>query len=133
MNPIPGLRSSCCFECFEHWKRPAAIKMGIEQGRRRIAAAKRPVIADIGPDPADHGLHFRQHRDLGVVGMDPLRAHHVDPDRVNQRRERHHAGADPVRQRRDIDLSPASLLHELLPWEWKRLRQADELADQQAA
>jgi len=24
-------------------------------------------------------------------------------------------------------------LHELLPWEWKRLRQTDEPADQQAA
>ena len=28
---------------------------------------------------------------------------------------------------------PASRLHELLPWEWKRLRQTDEPADQQAA
>ncbi len=28
---------------------------------------------------------------------------------------------------------PASRLHELLPWEWKLLRQADEPADQQAA
>ncbi|MER9026579.1 IS66 family transposase [Mesorhizobium sp. M0815] len=28
---------------------------------------------------------------------------------------------------------PASRLHELLPWEWKRLRQADKPADQQAA
>ncbi|MGY3388007.1 uncharacterized protein involved in response to NO [Bradyrhizobium sp. USDA 3311] len=28
---------------------------------------------------------------------------------------------------------PASRLHELLPWEWKRLRQADMPADQQAA
>ena len=26
----------------------------IKQGRQRIAAAKRPVIADTGPDPADH-------------------------------------------------------------------------------
>ncbi|ESX80937.1 hypothetical protein X755_33280 [Mesorhizobium sp. LNJC405B00] len=28
---------------------------------------------------------------------------------------------------------PASRLRELLPWEWKRLRQADKPADQQAA
>ena len=28
---------------------------------------------------------------------------------------------------------PASRLHELLPWEWKLLRQADKPADQQAA
>ncbi|MES0030806.1 IS66 family transposase [Mesorhizobium sp. M0040] len=28
---------------------------------------------------------------------------------------------------------PASRLHELLPWEWKRLREADKPADQQAA
>ncbi len=28
---------------------------------------------------------------------------------------------------------PASRLHELLPWEWKRLRQADMPAYQQAA
>ncbi|MER9387750.1 IS66 family transposase [Mesorhizobium sp. M0435] len=28
---------------------------------------------------------------------------------------------------------PASRLHELLPWEWKRLREADKAADQQAA
>jgi hypothetical protein len=44
----------------------------IEQGRRRIAAAKRPVIADIRPDPADHGLHFRQRRHRGVVGTDEV-------------------------------------------------------------
>lgn len=28
---------------------------------------------------------------------------------------------------------PASRLHELLPWEWKLLRQADKPADQQVA
>ena len=28
---------------------------------------------------------------------------------------------------------PASRLHELLPWEWKHLRQADTIVDQQAA
>ena len=28
---------------------------------------------------------------------------------------------------------PASRLHELLPWEWKLLRQVDQAADQQAA
>lgn len=28
---------------------------------------------------------------------------------------------------------PASRLHELLPWEWKRLRQAEKPVDQQAA
>lgn len=33
---------------------------------------------------------------------------------------------------RTADL-PASRLHELLPWEWKRLREADKPADQQAA
>ncbi|MCP1909494.1 hypothetical protein J2R96_001974 [Bradyrhizobium elkanii] len=31
-----------------------------------------------------------------------------------------------------LDL-PASRLHELLPWEWKLLRQADKPAGQQAA
>jgi len=28
---------------------------------------------------------------------------------------------------------PTSRLHELLPWNWKRLRQADKPEDQQAA
>ena len=28
---------------------------------------------------------------------------------------------------------PISRLHELLPWEWQRLRQADKIVDQQAA
>ena len=28
---------------------------------------------------------------------------------------------------------PASRLHELLPWDWKLLRKADKLANQQAA
>ncbi len=76
----------------------------IEQRRRRIVAAKWPVIANIRPDPADHGLHFRQHRDRGVVGMDAFRAHDMGPDGLNKRLKRHHAGADPIRQRRDIDL-----------------------------
>ncbi|ESZ00118.1 hypothetical protein X737_39150 [Mesorhizobium sp. L48C026A00] len=42
---------------------------------------------------------------------------------------------DPKAWLADVRIAdlPASRLHELLPWQWKRLREADKPADQQAA
>ena len=45
-----------------------------EDGRWRILAAERSIVAHISPDPTCHGLHFGQHRHLRVVGMDAFRA-----------------------------------------------------------
>ena len=42
----------------------------MERRRWRTLAAKRPIVADIGPDSADDSLQFRQHGHRRVVGMD---------------------------------------------------------------
>ena len=67
----------------------------MECRRRRIFAAKRPVIANIGPDSAGHSLQFREYAHRRVIGVDAFRAHDMDPDRLNNWVER-----------RDIDLDP---------------------------
>jgi hypothetical protein len=73
----------------------------IEQGRRRILAAKRPVVPYIGPDPTEDSLQFCQHRHRRIVGVDAFRPHDMGTNRLNNRVERHYAGADPIRQCRD--------------------------------
>src|ERR1700733_11971910 len=40
-----------------------------------VVSAKRPVVANIGPDPAGDGLQFRQHRHRRIVSVDAFRAH----------------------------------------------------------
>ena len=79
----------------------------MERGRRRGFAAKRPIIANIGPDPAGDSLQFREHGHRRVVGVDAFRAQDVGPDRLNNRLERHHAGADPIGQRETSSSIPS--------------------------
>lgn len=80
-------------------------------GRRR--SAERPVIADIGPEPA--GLRpaeaGRAHRNHGVIGVGPLAAQHVSAQRVDQgtqqrRRLSHHVGE---RRAADVDVGAGVL------------------------
>ncbi len=85
---------------------PGTTARVMERCRRWVFAAKRPVIADIGPDPAGDSLQFREYGHRRVIGVDAFRAHDMSSDRLNNWLERHHAGADPIRQCRDIDLDP---------------------------
>src|ERR1035437_1070458 len=78
----------------------------MERRRRRIFAAKRPVIANIEADPAGDSLQFREYGHRRVIGVDAFRAQHRGPVRLNNGVEPHHPGADPIRQCRDIDLDP---------------------------
>jgi hypothetical protein len=71
----------------------------MERCRRWVFAAKRPVIANIGPDPAGDSLKFREYGHRRVVGVDAFRAHDIGLDRHNNWVERHHAPAQcPVWQ-----------------------------------
>ena len=82
----------------------AAIGRVEEHRRRRIGAAKRPVVAHIGPQPAGAGLALGQHRHGGVVGMDALGCEDMRPDRLDQRHQGRRRSADPIGQRRDVEL-----------------------------
>src|SRR5712664_3454896 len=85
---------------------PGTTARVMERRRRWVFAAKRMIIADIGPDPAGDSLQFREYGHRRVIGVDAFRAHDMGPYRLNNWLERHHAGADPIRQCRDIDLDP---------------------------
>ena len=92
-----------------------------------IRAAKRPVIANIGPDPAGNRLKLGKHRHRRIVIVDAFGPHNMGLDRFNNGIERHPAGADPIRQGRDIDLDPFAGVGLALPVQ--RLMQ-QELVDQ---
>jgi hypothetical protein len=47
------------------------LARGVEQRRRRILAAKRPILAHIHPDAAGFRLAFCEDRNRGVVAMQP--------------------------------------------------------------
>src|SRR5712664_2914840 len=85
---------------------PGTTARVMERCRWWVFAAKRPIIADIGPDPAGDSLQFREYGHRRVIGVDAFRAHDMGSYRLNNWVERHHAGADPIRQGRDIDLDP---------------------------
>src|SRR5262249_56071720 len=77
-----------------------------------ILAAKRAVVADIGPDATGDGLELCQYRHRRVIGMNALGAQNIASKRLNDRVERNHGGADPISERRLIDLgalAPVSL------------------------
>ena len=58
----------------------AAIRRIEEGDGRRIGAAKRPIVTDIGPQPSGPGLSFGQNPNGGVVSMDALGRKHMRPD-----------------------------------------------------
>src|SRR5208283_2151157 len=84
----------------------SAIARIFEEGRRRLLAAKRPVVADIGPYPAGRGLAFGQNRRRGVIGMNALAPKDMSFQRGQDRIQRCDATADPIGQGRRVDLDP---------------------------
>jgi hypothetical protein len=77
----------------------------VEVGRRwRIGAAKRPVVAHIGPQSPGARPPDIEHRHGGVVGMDTLGRKDVTADRLDQRHQGGRRCTDPVSQGRDVEL-----------------------------
>ena len=75
----------------------------IEHCTRWFRPAKRLVIADIDPDPADVGLAFGQNWHRGVVAVQPLGAQDVGLQAFEQRRQRRRAATNLVGQGRQTD------------------------------
>ena len=71
----------------------------VEQHRRRpgLALAERPVVADIGPEPAGDGLALGQHRHGRVVAVQPLGGEDMAADQLVERRQNSRAGCRPGR------------------------------------
>lgn len=67
-----------------------------ERRRRRCWSGKGPVVAHIGPDPADDGAAAGQHRHRGVVAVQPRGGEDMGVDQRHHRRQASGAGADPV-------------------------------------
>ena len=96
---------------------PRAVARVEEQRRRRRAAGERPVVADIGPEPAGDGLALGQHRHRRVVAVQPLGGEHMRLDQLVQRRQRGGAGADLIGQRREAELDALAGVALALPVE----------------
>jgi hypothetical protein len=79
--------------------RAGPIARGVEEGRRRIGAAERPVVPDVGPDPAGRRLALGQDRHGRVVGVQPLGRQHMRLDQAVERCESRRAGPDLVGER----------------------------------
>jgi hypothetical protein len=81
----------------------AAIGRGVEQRRRRVLAAERPVVADVSPDAASFSLAFRQDRNRRVIAVQALSRQKVAFDQRVQGPQGRGAGAFwpvPVREDR---------------------------------
>ena len=87
----------------------------VEQRRRRISAAKEPIVADVGPYPASDGLQFRQHGHGRIVDMEALGREDMAPDRREDRIKRRDARADPPRQSGDVDFDALARISLALP------------------
>jgi hypothetical protein len=82
----------------------AAAIAGVFEERRRRPAAERPVVADVGPEPAGGGPGLGQHRHRGVVAVQALGGENVGLDEGVQWRQRHRAGADLIGEGREAEL-----------------------------
>ena len=87
---------------FGMFARPIARR--VEQRRRRIPAAERPIVADIHPNPACFRLTFRQDRHGDVVAVQPFGRKHVSLYQRLQRTQRRGASAHLVGERRQAQL-----------------------------
>jgi Recombinase zinc beta ribbon domain/Recombinase len=83
-----------------------AIRGIEERDRWRIGPAERPVIPDVAPHVPDPGPLLGQHRDRGVIAVQPLGGEDVGPDRQHQRHQAGGRRTHPVGEGADIDLHP---------------------------
>ena len=85
---------------------PRSIARGVEQRRRRVLAAERPVVADIHPDPTGHRLALGEDGNRRVVAVQPLGGKDMALDQRVQRAQRRGAGADLIGERRQAQVDP---------------------------
>jgi hypothetical protein len=96
----------------------AAAVRRVEEGRcRRVRAAERAIVPDVGPQAADLRLLLGEHRHGRVVGVDTLGGEDMALDRQDQRHRGRADGADPIRQGRDVDLDAFPGVDRALPVE----------------
>ena len=77
-----------------------SIARGVEQRRRRRSSSKRPIVANIDPDPTCRRLALGQDRHGRIVTMQPLGGHDMPLDEVVKRAKGMGASTDLVGQRR---------------------------------
>src|SRR4051794_35346874 len=75
----------------------------VEHCARRRLSPERLVVAHIDPDPARVGLAFGQHRNRGVIAVQPLGAQDVGFEALEQRRQCRRTAADLIGQGRQAD------------------------------
>jgi len=96
----------------------AAIARIAEEGGRRRRSCKGPIITDIGPQSSGNGLGLRQHRDGGVVDMEPLRGKDMRFDQMNERLQCRNASADLVGERREAKIDTFERIAIALTVQW---------------
>ena len=97
----------------------AAIAGIAEECRRRagLALAEGPVVANIDPQSAGHGLALGQHRHGGVVAVQALGDEHVTADELVERHQYGGAGADVIGHGRHVDRDAFASIALALPVE----------------
>jgi len=75
-----------------------------EEGRRRILAAERSVIAHVDPNAPELGFLLRQDRNRGVVSVHTFGGEDVIAQPGDNRLKRNHARPDPIGERGRVDL-----------------------------
>lgn len=80
-----------------------SIAREAEQRRRRLRSCEGPIVTDIGPQAARRRLAAGQHRDGGVVAVQPLGGKHMSFDPPVEQHQRRGAGADLVGERRQTE------------------------------
>ena len=83
-----------------------AVRRVEEQCHRRAAAGERPLVANVGPQPAGLGLAgaWRPHRHRRVVDMQGVGRHDLAGERGDQWLQRRRRGPDPTGQCRGLQV-----------------------------
>ncbi len=90
----PGRQSKCC---------------------RWIIPAERPIIPDIGPDPADIGLALCEDRHSRIIAMQTFRGQNMGRNPIVQGREHRRCRPNLIGKRRDRELDPLPRITLTLP------------------
>src|SRR5277367_6473675 len=94
-----------------------SIARGVEQPRRWVFAAERPVVADIHPHPTGHRLALGEDGNRRVVAMQPPGGKDMALDQSVQRTQRRGASADLIGERRQAEVDPFAGVALALPAE----------------